>query len=136
MILLLSMAVVARGENVNVVSREEGRALMDPVTSLRDQQAVLTHDVMFQRAGELFPHRSTLLVKSSLSYSALEAVPKQTREIAAMLRRLADNLNDNYIPPPEVEAEQDKYVPVEGDTTYNIRQARLLCKKRNMNNIK
>ena len=134
LIVFLTFVLVAKGENVNIIQRKDGMSLMDPRGDLRDQQAVLTHDVLFQQVGKLYPHENTLLVRSSLSYSTLGEVPAQTRKIVALLDELSNNLTETRMPPPRTRSLKiPKYLVIgNGTFTINMRQARRICKNHNM----
>ena len=130
---LLGLVLAITGKDVSVVARDEGENLINPDAYLEEQQVILAHDVMFQFEGKLFPHESTVFIKSILSYATLEEVPQQTRLIAAKLRQLTDNLTVPYEPAPvETPEEEYRYVAVDKENLYNIRQARRECEKRDM----
>ena len=132
-IILMSFVLAARSRDVNVVAREEGDNLISPASYLEEQQVILTHDVMFQVEGKLYPHENTIFIKSILSYATLEEVPQQTRLIALKLKQLTDNLTTSYDPAPvTTPAKVSKYVAIDEENVYNIRQARRECKKKNM----
>ena len=137
-LILVGLLLAVRGEDAglverDVVERNEGVSLWDSFIAHKEQQAILIHDVIFQNEGKLYPHYNTLLVKSSLSYSILEDVPRQTRRIALTLKQLADNLT-HIQPPPKIQTVKipDYYAPEKGSVIINIREARQLCKEMNM----
>ena len=105
----------------------------DSANILSKQQAILIQDIVFQQIGELHPHESNLLVRTDLSYAALEAVPQKTESIADILEELADNLTRAHeldpVPEPTV---LPRYEVFDKGARLNIRQARLRCKTKGM----
>ena len=61
---LLGLVLAITGKDVSVVARDEGENLINPDAYLEEQQVILAHDVMFQFEGKLFPHESTVFIKS------------------------------------------------------------------------
>ena len=101
--------------------------------AFEDQGATVVHDMVFQVVGELYPHEQTLLVKSDLSYEALEEVPIKTQQIAESLGHLIGNLTLRPQVPPLLEPPtMPTFLLVSKNTTMNIRKAELACREREM----
>ena len=110
-----------------------GPITRESVSNFKEQQAVLTDDMVFQRVGKLYPHETNLLIRTVLSYAALEAVPQKTEDIANTLKELAENLTKVHevhpVPGPLV---LPRYIVFDNGSRVNIRQARLRCKTAGM----
>ena len=128
---LLLVLLVSGGETLAAeVTTAEKQGF---TTTLQEQHAVVAHDIVFQQIGKLHPHESNLLIRTDLSYAALEAVPQKTEEIAKILKELADNLTESqeFEPVPEPVA-LPRYNILWNGTAMNVRQARLRCKRMGM----
>ena len=97
--------------------------------NLHERRAVVAHDTVFERVGQLYPHESNLLLKTTLSYAALEAVPQKTQDIADMMEQLSKNLTNIKIGPRPKPPIQERYKVLDGNLKLNIRQARLRCEQ-------